>query len=124
MNHEIAPLILSMDFDNMKVIERWAEQFMTLVAAPYRCRLFIPYKEMDDLDGTQALDNYNAVERWAAKLTRVSKCQLLIPYKTVLRDYERGVITLAEAQTREFENYKIIERWGNRYSTGECECLC
>lgn len=134
---KVDSMVLSMDFDNLKVIERWASQWMTLTSSADRCLLFIPHKEMDSLDGDQSYENFVTIERWARKIVTgecgcscisdgmlPKKCVLVIPYKTALRDYEQGVTTLIQAQEYEFDNYKMIERWANKFASGECQCPC
>ena len=124
----VPAIVFSNDFDNLKVIERWAYKFMTDSNQPSRCRLFIPHKNLHSLDATASQDNWLAIERWArsvimgicAAAAFSPSCHLFIPYKTVLGDLHRGTIDLATAQEREFDNYKTVENWANRLAREEC----
>lgn len=128
------------DSDNLRTIERWAAAFMGMTSSAARCELFIPHKATPT--ATSSLDNFLAIERWAAKVsggecgcscgtTRApERCQLHIPYKDCLTDLEitsDGTMLpqrLAVAATREFDCYKAIERWANRWAVGDCGCVC
>ncbi len=126
----VAPdITFSQDFDNLKVIERWANKYMRDVNAADRCILTIPHKQLHDLDASASLDNWVTIERWAKTVIDGScstgvgfsrSCYLYIPYKTVLGDLKAGRLTLSVAQEREFDNYKTVENWANRLSRGEC----
>ncbi len=126
----VPEIVLSNDFDNHKTFERWAYRVMEALPSPTRskCQLYIPHKHLTDLSPSQSLDNWCAIERWALELIKGTcggvvfndGCRLYIPYKTVLGDLQAGRLTLAEAQTREFDDWKEVELWGNRLARGEC----
>lgn len=120
-------------FDNYKEIERWAQAFL-LTTDPSRCHLFIPFKELADLSITSAehiFDSYKEVERWAhrvfkcecgcASLTALpDKCHLFIPFKDCFVKWRAGDISLEELRSRDFDNWKAIERWAFLHYSGEC----
>lgn len=127
-------------FDNFKVIERWAEGWMTLTESPDRCDLFIPYKDHarhpPEVSAAQSFDNWKEIERWAHGISDgdcgcncssaaepPDRCRLFIPYK----DHLLGVDPLDEeamsrASSREFDNFNALERWAFLYSSGTCGC--
>lgn len=130
---DVPEIVLSNDFDNLKTFERWAYRVMAALPSPSRsrCQLYIPHKRLPDSDPlspAQSLDNWLAIERWALDLIRGTcggvvfndGCRLYIPYKSVLGDLAASRLTLAEAQDREFDNWKEVELWGNRLHRGEC----
>lgn len=113
--------------------------------------LHIPYKdrllklEVDDagkpnpasydLMSDHDFDNLKEIERWAANWMTDSQtikgapdsCELFIPYKDHLRHAGPGARKLSPAVQRaissmSFENYKVIERWAARVTSGECAC--
>lgn len=128
-------------FDNWKVIERWAESFMRDTLSPERCILTIPYKEHSaepwEDSARQSFENWKAVERWAGYILDGScgcncgtterlpaRCQLFVPYKDAL-----SMVTdptdrwaLEQAAEAEFDNFKALERWARAYAAGECAC--
>lgn len=125
------------EFDNWKTVERWAHDWADTALAPERCRLFIPYKdhsrEPPAISAAQSFDNWKAVERWAYLMasdcscncggTAPEKCFLFVPFKAHLVDVDlidRPQLDTAAAQ--EFDNFKTLERWANRYAAGECGC--
>lgn len=124
----VPPLVITHDHDNLNAIERWANDYMRAISMPSKCALFIPHAQLHDLNGTAQMDNFNAIERWARNLIIGTcsqegfsrSCLLYIPFKSVLLDWQLGRLTLPEAQSREFDNYKTIENWANRLSRGEC----
>lgn len=127
----------SEQFDNWKVVERWGQRFMADANAPTRCILHIPFKdhsrEDQALSSTQSFDNWKAIERWAQAVFDGScacncqplpdRCRLFIPYKDCLGDIDlTDPQQLARAAEQEFDSWKAVERWGNMYAAGLCNC--
>lgn len=125
------------DSNNLKAIERWANDWGKLNGSSDKCYLNIPFKFSNSLDPEASFTNFKMIERWAAKVTNgecgcscapvdplPAKCRLHIPHKTVLGDWERRHISFSTAQSREFDNYKAIERWAQAYAAGVCGCTC
>lgn len=92
-----------------------------------------------------AFQNFKEIQQWADRIARgecgcyctappttppPARCQLHIPFPDALANLELddngGLLTsgLKAAAAGEFEAYKAIERWGNRYHSGECICQC
>lgn len=127
-------------YDNFKVIERWAHGWMTLTESPLRCELFIPYKDHSrqppGISAAQSFDNWKAIERWAYSIsdgdcgcncTSASepppRCRLFVPWKDHLLNVElTDPEQLATAAAQEFDNFKALERWAFLFSSGTCGC--
>lgn len=127
-------------FDNWKVIERWAEGFIRDTNGPARCILTIPFKEHAreewDTGASQSFENWKAVERWADYILSgvcgcncgtsqrlPDECMLFVPWKGHMLGIEPlDADQLARAADQEFDNFKTLERWGNMYARGECGC--
>ncbi len=127
-------------FDNWKTIERWAHNWMVDAGSADRCDLFIPYKEHarepEEVSAEQSFDNWKVIERWAHSISDgdcgcscvgaadpPDKCRLFVPYK----DHLIGVSpddtsAMNRAAEQEFDNFKTLERWAFRYSSGTCGC--
>ncbi len=132
---------ISEDVDNLKAIARWADIFMSITSSASRCSLFIPHITNHPTQLTSR-DNFLAIERWGAQVAggecgcscgtsaAPARCQLHIPYKDCLTDLTVNAedmvdpVALHLAAAREFDCYKVIERWGNRWAAGECGCVC
>ena len=131
----------SEQLNNFKTIERWALDWMALAASPSRCDLFLPYKDHSrlpqDISAAQSFENWKVIERWAHDIATgvcgcncvphadppLDRCRLFVPHK----DHLLGVdlldpAQLAQAAQFEFDNFKELERWANRYSDGTCGC--
>lgn len=127
---------------NMQSIEWWARDWMTLAESPDRCILFIPHKDHSRqpqvISAAQSFDNFKAIERWGHDIVTgacgcncteagadppPARCSLFIPFKDFLRDVDMtDEDQLAQAAAREFDNFKAIEQWADRYARGECGC--
>lgn len=133
-------LAQSQQFDNLKTIERWAAAWMSLATDAERCRLFIPFKDHStqppDISAAQSFDNWKAIERWAYDVAAggcgcgcagatppPDRCRLFVPFKSHLLNVDLlDPLALTAAAEAEFDNYKVLERWANRYARGECGC--
>lgn len=137
-------------FDNLKVIERWAAEWIgdpamqpdgTTPEERTRCVLRIPFKDHSSREplesARQSFDNWKAIERWSEYIADGScgcncypdaepppdRCRLHIPYKDCLTDLDllHGP-ALRVAADREFANHQALEVWANRYARAECGC--
>lgn len=133
----LSPLDASHGFQNLSAIELWAGRFMRANSSPSRCTLLIPFKSARPMHPEHSFENYKVMERWAYEVATgcgcpcatpttlpSASCTLQIPFKMVADDLAANRITLNIARSREFDNLKVIERWANRYASGECGCLC
>lgn len=130
-----------MQFDNLKVIERWAESFMHDTLSADRCRLYIPFKDHARhpwaFGARESFDNWKQVERWAGYILDGScgcncgtterlgsRCQLFVPHKNALSvcSDPTDLDSLRIVATMEFDNYKALERWAELYAAGVCGC--
>lgn len=127
-------------FDNLKHIERWAEDWMNLADSGDNCRLHIPWKqhslEEPVTSAAQSFDNWKVMERWGQYIGSgfcgcscpgtprpADKCLLRIPWKQHLTDVDPlDEAAWERAGEMEFDNFKTFERWANRYATRECIC--
>lgn len=127
-------------FENFKAIETWAREWMTLTSSSSKCQLFIPFKDHSRREpftsASQVFDNFKVIERWASYIEAgdcgcncegvtppPSKCHLLIPFKDALTGVDMLDPTqLAVAAEQESYAFLAIERWANRYASGECGC--
>lgn len=137
-NSSSYPAIASQQFQNYKEIETWGNAFARLHSSPERCLLNIPFKDSPPLTPGHSFEAYKVIERWAYQvaigacgcpcsppvLPPNPNCLLHIPFKTIADDFLAGTINFLEARAREFDNFKAIERWANRFASGECACTC
>jgi hypothetical protein len=127
-------------YQNLKVVEWWAREWMSLAESPSRCILHIPFKDHSnhpqERSARESFENWKAIERWADKIADGScgcncsgatdppdRCRLRVPFKDCLTGadlLDPDILRLvAEA---EFQNHKALELWANRYARAECGC--